>query len=213
MLDLVTYKMEQNDVASVLAEICFLSTKRRSSLVTVVNKTPAKIQYHRCFIARGREASYVGFDSSVPPESRMSYSFERYSDLSIEGCAAMIFLSATTCEPEATKCFLVIAFRNYAIKLRRPNKSALMILHSSKSMDELSDLLHYARIVDNENENPSNLRGCYVGNKYPKTFVWTDCGEERALVLPSIEFHMTMNNDNYHSHSTVTVSHPKVDTQ
>lgn len=208
-LERVKQNMQQNDIASVHAEIRFLSNTKRSSLVTINNKTTATIVYRKCYIARGREASYVGFDSNVQPKSTRSYSFAKHSNLSLEGCGAMLFFSASTCEPEATKCFFVVAFRNYTIKLRRPNKTALMILHSSKSMDDLFDLLHYARIINNENENPSNLPGCYVGDKYPTTFMWTGRGEERALVFPSIEFCLTMDNDNYHSHSIVTVSPPK----
>uniref|UniRef100_A0A1X7SGI1 Death domain-containing protein n=1 Tax=Amphimedon queenslandica TaxID=400682 RepID=A0A1X7SGI1_AMPQE len=145
-LERVRKNVQQNDIASVHAEIRFLSNTKRSSLVTINNKTPATIVYRKCYIARGREASYVGFDSNVQPKSTRSYSFEKHSNLSLEGCGAMLFFSASTCEPEVTKCFFVVAFRNYAIKLRRQNKTALMILYSSKSMDDLFDLLHYARI-------------------------------------------------------------------
>ena len=210
MFERVTHEMQQNNIASVHAEIRFLSSKKRSSLVTINNKTPATIIYHKCFIARGHEAHYVGFDSSVPPKSKISYSFEKYTNLSLEGCAAMLFFSATTCESEPTKCFFVVVFRNYTIKLRRPNKTALMILHSDKCMDELFDLRQYARVIDNENNNnPTNLRGCYVGNKYPKTFMWTGRGDKSILASPFIKFHMYMDNDNYQSHSVVKVSHPK----
>ncbi|XP_019852828.1 PREDICTED: uncharacterized protein LOC109582527 [Amphimedon queenslandica] len=198
--------------ASVPDEAYYLSHNKRSfsSLVVIANETPATIIYHTCFIARGHEGCYVGFDNSVPPGITTSYCFEKCTSPSEGlGCAAMIFFSATTCEPEPVQCFFVVAFRNYTIKLRKPNKTALMILSSSKSINELFDLLHYDRIIDNEKENPSNLPGCYIGDKYPTTFMSTGRGDKKALTFSSIEFHMTMDSDNDQSFSTVTVSHPK----
>ena len=199
--------MEQSDVGSVLAEICFLSSRKKSSIVTIENKTPAKILYHKCFIARGREASYVGFDSSVPPKSQTSYSFEKHTRLSLDGCAALIFFSATTCKPKATECFFVVAFRNYAIKTKS-NKTALMILNSPKSIEELSGLLQYAKVISNEEEDP-NLPGCHIGHEYRTTFTCAGSGEKNGLEFPFIKFDIYMNNDSNHSQSTITVSHPE----
>uniref|UniRef100_A0A1X7TR93 Uncharacterized protein n=1 Tax=Amphimedon queenslandica TaxID=400682 RepID=A0A1X7TR93_AMPQE len=207
LLNLVTHKMEQSDVGSVLAEICFLSSGKKSSIVTLENKTPSEIKYHKCFIARGREASYVGFDRNVPPKRDTSYSFEKHTYLSIDGCAAMIFFSATTCKPNATECFFVVAFRNYGIKTK-PNKTALMILNSSESIEELSGLLQYAKVIANKNEDP-DLPGCHIGHDYQTTFMCALKGQRNILEFPSIKFRIYMNNDNNHSQSVITVSHPE----
>ena len=207
ILNFITRKMEQNDIASVLAEIIFLSNTKRSSLVTIENETPVEILYHKCFIARGDQAHYVGFDKNVPPKSKVGYSFENHTRLSLDGCAAMLFFSVMTCESE--ECFFVVAFRNYVIKLRRPNKTVVVILKSFEAMDELYNLLQYSKIM-NTGKNSKDVPGMSLEKKYQKPFMWAGCGQKSALEFPSIEICMDMmDTDDCHSQSTIRVLHPK----
>lgn len=198
MYDFVTHKMEQGDITGVLAEIEFLSNTMRSCLVTVNNKTRIPVQYDKCLITRGREASSSGFDADIPPQSKGSYSFEKYTRHSIEGCAAMMFFSIAS-KPNA--CLFMVAFRNYTIKIMRPNRAVLMFLDSKKSMDKVSDLKVFEKIMNNKG-NSRNIPGCYEGKK----ILCANLGSTMAGNFDSIEFSIEMNNDNYCSEVNVIVS-------
>ena len=230
LLGAINYKMHTQGVASVLAEISFLSSKNRSCLVTIDNQTSTEIVYHKCFIVRGRQPSYAQFDCSIPPNENGSYSFEKHTSLSLEGCAAMIFFSINALKDEGilsvsksnrsysklcrpgmeyiwqSHCFFVVAFRNYTIQKFKPNKAVLAILDGPASMDSLSSLLQFGKLINNYKPRPS-FQGCYTGSDCQYTFMFNFPGSRmrNTLEFTSIKFTIKIDNDNHHSVVNVTV--------
>ena len=229
LLGAINYKRHTQGVASVLAEISFLSTENRSCLVTIDNQTPTDIEYHKCFIVRGRQPSYAQFDHSIPPNENGSFSFEKHTSLSLEGCAAMIFFSINVSKDEgvSTKqnqrysklysssmeyiwqdhCFFVVAFRNYMIQKLKPNKAVLMILDGPASMDNLSSLLQFGKLMNNHKPKPS-FQGCYTGSDCQQTFMFSSPGSRmrNTLDFKSTTFAIKIDGDNHHSVVNVTVA-------
>ena len=229
LLGAINYKRHTQGVASVLAEISFLSTENRSCLVTIDNQTSTNIEYHKCFIVRGRQPSYAQFDHSIPPNENGSFSFEKHTSLSLEGCAAMIFFSINASKDEgvSTKqnqrysklcrpgmeyiwqnhCFFVVAFRNYMIQKLKPNKAVLMILDGPASMDNLSSLLQFGKLMNNRKSRPS-FQGCYTGSDCQHTFMFSspDSKMRNMLEFKSTKFTIKIDGDNHHSVVNVTVA-------
>ena len=231
LLGAINYKMHAQGVASVLAEISFLSSKNRSCLVTIDNQTSTNIEYHKCFIVRGRQPSYAQFDHSIPPNENGSFSFEKHTVLSMEGCAAMIFFSINALKDEEissvsqsnrsysklcrpgmeyiwqSHCFFVVAFRNYTIQKLKPNKAVLMILDGPTSMDDLSGLLQFRKLINNYKPRPS-FQGCYTGSDCQYTFMFSCPGSRmrNTLEFKSTEFTIKIDDDNHHSRVNVTVA-------
>ncbi|XP_019861161.1 PREDICTED: uncharacterized protein LOC109589540 isoform X2 [Amphimedon queenslandica] len=205
LMEAVTYKM-QNSKMSFLAEIKFLSNTKMSSLVTINNETPHTMMYHQCFIARGRISGYPGFNESIAANSHKSYSFEKYSSLSLDGCAAMILLSATTCE--STKCYFAVAFRNYLkfASLSR-NKAALLILNDAESIVRMSDSQCFSKIMRNKDESP-NFEGCYKGDIYKPSFMLASLDQSECHEFRNICFRIAMI-DGTRSQISLTVLHPE----
>ena len=229
LLGAINYKRHTQGVASVLAEISFLSTENRSCLVTIDNQTPTDIEYQKCFIVRGRQPSYAQFDRSIPPNENGSFSFEKHTSLSLEGCAAMIFFSINASKDEgvSTKqnqrysklycnsmeyiwqdhCFFVVAFRNYMIQKLKPNKAVLMILDGPASMDNLSSLLQFGKLMNNHKPKPS-FQGCYTGSDCQQTFMFSspDSRMRNMLEFKSTTFTIKIDGDSHHSVVNVIVA-------
>ena len=227
----INYKRHTQGVASVLAEISFLSTENRSCLVTIDNQTPTDIEYHKCFIVRGRQPSYAQFDHSIPPNENGSFSFEKHTVLSMEGCAAMIFFSINAlrdeeissvsqsnrsysklCRPGMeyiwqSHCFFVVAFRNYTIQKLKPNKAVLAILDGPASMDDLSSLPQFGKLMNNHKPKPS-FQGCYTGSECQQTFMFSSpgCRLRNMLEFKSTTFTIKIDGDNHHSVVSVTIA-------
>ena len=233
LLGAINYKRRTQGVASVLAEISFLSTENRSCLVTIDNQTSTDIEYLKCFIVRGRQPSYAQFGCSISPNENGSYSFEKHTTLSLEGCAAMIFFSINASRDEGvlsvsqstkqnhklyssrsgmeyiwqSRCFFVVAFRNYMIQKLRQNKAVLAILDGLTSMDDLSSLLQFGKLINNDKPKPS-FQGCYTGSDCQHTFIISPPGSKlrNMLEFKSIKFTIEIDNDNHHSVVNVIVA-------
>ena len=231
LLGAINYKRHTQGVASVLAEISFLSTENRSCLVTIDNQTPTDIEYHKCFIVRGRQPSYAQFDHSIPPNENGSFSFEKHTVLSMEGCAAMIFFSINALKDEEissvsqsnrsysklcrpgmeyiwqSHCFFVVAFRNYTIQKLKPNKAVLAILDGPASMDDLSSLPQFGKLMNNDKPKPS-FQGCYTGSECQQTFMFSSpgCRLRNMLEFKSTTFTIKIDGDNHHSVVSVTIA-------
>ena len=227
----INYKRHMQGVASVLAEISFLSTENRSCLVTIDNQTSTDIVYHKCFIVRGRQSSYAQFDHSIPPNENGSFSFEKHTALSMEGCAALIFFSINAlkdegilsisqsnrrysklCKPGGeyvwqSHCFFVVAFRNYMIQKLKPNKAVLAILDGPASMDDLSSLPQFGKLMNNHKPKPS-FQGCYTGSECQQTFMFSSpgCRLRNMLEFKSTTFTIKIDGDNHHSVVSVTIA-------
>ena len=227
----ITYKRHTQGVASVLAEISFLSTENRSCLVTIDNQTSTDIVYHKCFIVRGRQSSYAQFDHSIPPNENGSFSFEKHTALSMEGCAALIFFSINALKDEGilsisqsnrrysklckpgmeyfwqSHCFFVVAFRNYTIQKLKPNKAVLAILDGPASMDDLSSLPQFGKLMNNDKPKPS-FQGCYTGSECQQTFMFSSpgCRLRNMLEFKSTTFTIKIDGDNHHSVVSVTIA-------
>ena len=233
LLEDINHKRHTQGVASVLAEISFLSSKNRSCLVTINNQTSNDIEYHKCFILRGRQPSYPQFDCSISPKEKGSYSFEKHTSRSLEGCAAMIFFSICALKNEEASglsrsntlnrsysklysssmeyiwqnhCFFVVAFRNYMIQKFKQNKAVLAILDGPVSMDNLSSLPQFGRLMNNHIPRPS-FQGCYTGSDCQRTFMFNSPGSRlrNTLEFKSIKFTIEIDDDNHHSRVNVTV--------
>lgn len=204
-MEAVTYKM-RNSKISLLAEIKFLSNTKKSSLVTIHNETPHTMMFHQCFIARGRISGYLGFNQSIAANSQKSYSFEKYTSLSLDGCAASILLSATTCE--STKCYFAVAFRNYLkfANLSR-NKAALLILNDAESIAQMSDSQCFSKIMRNKDECP-NFEGCYKGDIYKPSFMLASLDQSECHEFRNICFQIAMI-DGTRSQIDLKVLHPE----
>lgn len=205
LFEAVSFKMHRSN--RFLAEIAFLSNKKLSCLVTIDNKTPVNLMYHKCFVARGRVSGYHGFDQSIPAKSQKSYSFEKYTSLSLDGCAAMILFSTNT--SESTKCYFIVAFRNYSFKLSK-NKAVLLILDGPQAMAKMSNSLCFGTIMRNEDPKPQ-IDGCYKGDDYESTYISAslDGKPEAKKEFRHINFSISLI-DNYRSQIKVKVSHPEL---
>ena len=186
----------------------FFSSKIMRCHVTIDNKTRDAIRYHKCFVARGRISDHTKFDESISSKCQKTYYFEKYSPLSLDGCAAMLLLSAET--SETTRCYFVVAFRNYAIKIRSfsRNKAVLLILDDARSMAKISDLQCFGNIMRNEDPKPQ-FDGCYKGDVYDEqTFMSALVDRSESSDFRNICFSIAMI-DNYCSQINVIVSHPE----
>ena len=198
----------RNSKINVLAEIAALSNTNTSSHITINNETPHAMVYHQCFVVRGRISGYHGLNENIPPNNKKCFSFEKYSSLSLDGCAAMISLSATTWEN--TTCYFSIAFRNYVkFKNLTRNKAALLILNGANSMDKISNSQCFGRIMRNKDENPQ-FDGCYKGDIYSPSFISASMDRSGSHDFRNICFRIAMIDDPSRSQVNVTVEHPEL---
>ncbi|XP_019855830.1 PREDICTED: uncharacterized protein LOC109584509 [Amphimedon queenslandica] len=189
-------------------EMADFSNTNISSHITVNNETPHPMMYHQCFLVRGRISGYHGLNENIPSKSKKCFSFEKYSSLSLDGCAAMIFLSASTCE--STPCYFVIAFRNYVkFKNLTRNKAAILILNDAKSMNKISNSQSFGKIMRNKKENPhKDIDGCYEGDIYNPPFMAASLDESGSHDFQNMCFRIGMIDNPSRSQVNVTVEHP-----
>ena len=192
---------------ALFTEMSVFSNKKMHCLITIDNKTRSAIDFHKCFVAKGRISDQAKLKESIPYNCHKMYFFEKYTTLSLDGCAAMLLLSAET--SETTRCYFVVAFRNHAIKLGNSskNRAALLILEDAKSMEKISDLQGFGKIMRNEDPKPP-FDGCYKDDVYDQTFMSALVGKSDARDFRNICFNIAMI-DNYSSKINVMVSHPE----
>ncbi|XP_019851720.1 PREDICTED: uncharacterized protein LOC109581762 [Amphimedon queenslandica] len=205
----ITYKMRDTK-NNVISEIARFSDTTISSLVTINNETPHAMTYHQCFVARGRISDRDAINqSTIPGNSQKSYSFEKYSSLSLDGCAAIIVLSVTTCE--STKCYFAVAFRNYIrfTKSFSKNKAALLILNDATSIATLLNSQFFGEIMRNKDDSP-NFAGCYKGDIYSPSFMLASLDSSQNHNFRNLCFRFAMIDDPHRSRVNLTVQHPEL---
>lgn len=207
ILGAAAHKFAKCGLPAVLAEINFLSSQKRSCLVTIENQTQSNIKFRKAFILRGFQPTYHGFDQGIPSNSQHSYTFER-QPLSLTGCAAMIIFSTeTTKQQQPTECFFLVAFRNYVIQWIKPNKAVLMILSNEGPMEELLNYQQFNSTMANTSKKPIMLECAYKHSDCRKTFAFNEPPQvSDDLDFGSLMFVITSHNEDHRNRIIVTVT-------
>lgn len=202
-MDFVTQQMRnKGGAAGFVAEIAFLSQEKRSCDLRVFNETPNAVNFIKSYIVRGRASNYIRLDEDIPAKCDKSYPFEKFTKMSLDGCAVMLLFSTDT--SESKKCYFLVAFRNYSIQFSRRshNRAALLLIADPASVAGLMSLQYFGEVMRNENTKPEIG---YQGELFTRTFMAVDTSSTECVDFGNIIFSLSIT-DRVHSVVTVKVS-------